>query len=319
MSYAFETLNTRKHYITLKDFSLESGKISFNYLQKVAGMLQAVAGGSLRIVIEGISSKKGPKPEWLEKAIDFQLSGIRKGSTDLEIEAPLLRDAMELQQIPLFRRSPESLQHYSGIDIAMEGFSQAFDPEENNDDLLDKHLLGEMRKYRSLFKDTKSSIVISGAVKKGILRIGRQSFEQIKQLEAKTPPSAKARITGVLDLMQYSKDLLQINTGKGVVRALLTSDISFGKISEFFGKKVMVEGLANYKPSGSISAVEVSGIRLATEADRWYETPHSAIREQLDITELRAKQKYEGLSLEKIIGQWPGDESIEELLEMRKK
>lgn len=312
-------MNVKKHHIKLEDFPLESGKISFSYLVKLAGMLKTVAGGSLRIVMEGISSKKGPKPSWLEDAVDFQLTDISKGSTELTLEAPLLKDSMELQQIPLFGRNPETLQEYTGIDIAMESFGQAFNPEKQKDDLLDKHLLKEMEKYRSLFHDQQGTIQISGYVHEEPMNIQYQSFQQIKKLEEKTPPPGKARITGVLDLMQYSKDLIQIKTEKGIIRAVLTSEVSFGKISEFFGKKVMVEGLANYKPSGTVGAIEVSKVRLATDEDQWFETPQSAIKEQLDFKELRAKQKYEGTKLENIIGQWPGDESIEELLEMRKK
>jgi len=312
-------MKIRKHHITLHDFPLEKGKISLKQLKKVADMVECVASGSLRIVMEGISRKKGPKPAWLENAVNFQLTGIYEGSTGLAIEASLLGEFLELQQLPIFGRTPETLATYTGIDLAVESFEQAFDPDKKNDDLLDKYLLKEMRTYRSLFNDEGGRISISSAVRKQPLQFDYKSFDRIKKLEKNTPPPAKARITGVLDLMQYSKDLIQLNTEKGIIRALITDDVSFQMISGFFGKKVTIEGMANYKPSGNIGAIEMYKLRPAAEDDRWFETPHSAIKEQLDFKELRAKQKYEGTQMSNIIGQWPGDESIDELLEMRKK
>ncbi|SHG31662.1 hypothetical protein SAMN05443144_12458 [Fodinibius roseus] len=40
----------------------------------------------------------------------------------------------------------------------------------------------------------------------------------------------------------------------------------------------------------------------------------SPIKEQLDLKRLRAEQEYKGTRLDNVIGEWPGDESIGELL-----
>lgn len=308
-------MNSKKHHIILHDFPLEKGKISFNVLRQLAEMLQSVAGGSLRMVVEGISSKKGPKPTWLEESVNFQLTGIRQGSTDLMVEAPLLEDSLQQPQIPLFGRSPESLREYTGVDLALESFNQAFQSNQE-DDLLDKHLLKKMEKHRSLFKDANGSIQITGYVQEKSTKIDYQSFEKIKKLEAQTPPESRARITGILDLMQYSKDLIQLQTEHGTVRAILTDEIKFDDISTYFGQKVTLEGLANYKPSGKISAIEVAKVRRTTEDDEWFSKQPSPVKEQLDIKELRTEQNYKGTQLDNIIGEWPGDEPIEELIEM---
>ncbi|HEX6981286.1 MAG TPA: hypothetical protein VF181_00860 [Balneolaceae bacterium] len=287
-------------------------------MRQLAEMLQAVAGGSLRIVVEGISSKKGPKPKWLEESVNFQLTDIREGSTDLIIEAPLLEESLHQPQIPLFGRSPESLQKYTGIDLALESFNQAFQSNQD-DDLLDKHLLKEMEKHQSLFENTSGTIQISGYVYEEPTEISYQSFENIKKLEEQTPPPSRARITGILDLMQYSRDLIQIKTEGGTTRAILTNEIKFEEISAYLGKKVTLEGIANFKPSGAISVIEVAKVRLATEEDEWFTKQPSPIKEQLDFKELRAKQEYKGTKLSNVVGKWPGDESINELLEMLNK
>lgn len=281
-------------------------------------MLQTVSGGSLRLIIEGISSKQGPKPKWLEESVDFQLSGLEKGSTHLVVEAPLLKESLGQSQIPLFGRSPESVKEYTGIDLAIESFHQAFQ-KTDNDDLLDKHLLKEMEKYRLLFADSEGTIEITGYISEGPVEINSQHFENIRKLEEQTPPPSRARVTGVLDLMQFSRDLIQVQTKQGIIRAILTGNITFKDISSYIGKKVTLEGTANFKPSGKISAIEVARVRMATEEDDWFARQPSPIQEQLDLSQLRAEQEYKGTRMDNVIGEWPGDETIGELLEMRKK
>lgn len=282
-------------------------------------MLQTVAGGALRLVIEGISSKKGPRPKWLENSIDFQLTGLEKGSTRLVIEAPMLNETLGQPQIPLFGRSPESLKEYTGIDLALESFRQAFQPTGDHD-LLDKHLLKEMESYRSLFRDSEEGVIeITGYVREEPVQLRPRRFDNIKKLEEQTPTPSRARVTGVLDLMQYSKDLIQIRTKQGTIRAILTGDVTFKDISTFFGQKVTLEGIANFKPSGRIRTIEVAKVRIATEEDEWFTKHPSPIKDRLDFNELRAEQGFQGTKLDNVIGEWPGEEPIEELLEMRKK
>ena len=281
-------------------------------------MLQTVAGGSLRLIVEGISSKQGPKPKWLEESLDFQLSGLEKGSTKLMVEAPLLKKSLGQPQIPLFGRSPESVMEYTSIDLALESFQQAFQ-ETDNDDLLDKHLLKDMEKYRSLFSDSDTSIEITGHRNIKPIAIQSQHFENIRELEEQTPPPSRVRVSGVLDLMQFSKDLIQVQTKQGTIRAILTSSITFEEISTYFGQNVTLDGIANFKPSGKISAIKIDKAKTASDEEEWFTRQPSPINDQLDLNRLRAEQKYKETKLDNVIGEWPGDESIEELLEMRKK
>lgn len=316
--HAFATLKIKNHHIILHNFPEESGKISFRLLKQLAEMLQTVAGGALRLTIEGMSSKKGPKPKWLEDSVNFQLTDIQKGSTDLMIEAPILEESLSQPQLPLFGRSPETLKKCTGIDLALESFDQAFG-NNKEDDLIDKHLLKEMEKHRSLFRNSDGTVEITGDTKKKPTEISKQSFANIQKLEQQIPPSSRARITGVLDLMKYSKNLIQIQTDDGAIRALLSEEIKFKDVTKYFGKKVTLEGIANFKPSGNVRTIEVSKVRLATEDDEWFAQKPAPVKEQLDLKILRVQQDYKGTKLDKIIGQWPGDEPIEELLEILNK
>jgi len=281
-------------------------------------MLQRVASGSLRLVMEGVSSKKGPKPDWLESAVDFQLTGISEGSTNLTIEAAILEDVIADFQIPIFERNPESLKPYTGVDLALEAFGQAFQSNED-DDLLDKHLLKEMEKYSTLFRNKKGTVKISGYQVKKPVQFSYSHFEEIKELEERTPPPIKALITGQLDLMQYSKELIKVDTKAGNVRAILSGELTFEEVGKFFGKEVTLEGIAHFKPSKKVSSIEVEKIHSATAQDQWFSAQPTAITEQINFADLSKEQEYHGTALDNVIGQWPGDESIEELLALLNK
>ena len=311
-------MDRKKHEITLLEFPFEKGKISFSILHSLTRMLQRVAAGSLRLVMEGVSSKKGPQPVWLESATDFQLTSINAGSTRLNVEAPVLQEVIQNFQLPLFDRNPEELKPYTGIDLALEALQQAFEPGEK-DDLLDKHLLKEMEKYSSLFQKQQGTIKISGHQLREPAQLRYENFKDIKKLEERTPPPVKAMINGILDLMQYSKDLIQIETEQGRIRAILSGDLAFSEVRDYFGKTVTIEGIAHFKPSEKVSSIEVSRIHESTGGDDWFSVQPTPITEQLDFVELREEQKYKGTKLDNVIGHWPGDEPIEELLALLKK
>jgi len=311
-------LSKKTHHIILKDFPLESGEISFNALQKVTGMLQVIAGGALRIVVEGASSKKGPSPKWLREAVNFNLSGMSKGSTDLVVKAPMIKDSIENPQIPMFGRSPDFLLDYTGVDLSLEALQQAF-REDEGDDLLDKSLLNKMEKFHSLFKNHEGTMEITGHANKQTFKITGQSFNNLKTLKNQTPEPQRVKISGILDEMKHSKERIQLMAEGGNIRAFLPENISFRQVKKYFGQQATVEGIANFRPNGKIKTIQVSGINRATEKDGWFTKPQKPISKQLNLNQLRREQGHEGTKLDNVIGGWPGDESIEQLLKMRKK
>src|SRR5687768_7583038 len=98
-----KTAKTIKHVIRLQGFGLENGKISFSLLAKLNERLIRLSESTLLSFVEGNSTIKRGKPaDWLSKSLDFQLSGIKEGSTILEIEAPVLKETISSVQVPMF-------------------------------------------------------------------------------------------------------------------------------------------------------------------------------------------------------------------------
>jgi hypothetical protein len=277
--------NKATHKITLAGFAIENGKIPFSMLNELSEHLLKVAGGALRLYVDG-NSQAGPgkEPEWLKKSLDFHLVGLKNGSTVLEVEAPLLKETLSNAQFPLT-------------------------------DLLDKHLLKEMMGFKKfLSDDARISIDFANTGKQIVLE--KENISRIKALEESTPKSIKIKLTGKLDVMRHTRSQLEIITPDKRIRATLAQKFSIDEAKSFFGQEITVTGIANYNPAGQITSIELQTISKANENDTFFKTTVAPLQQQVSLKLLAKEKKYKGSDLDKVVGKWPGEETIEELLSM---
>ena len=311
--------NKAIHTISLKNFEFANGEIPFSVLSKITEQLRKVSEGALRLYIEGRSSnKRGRDPEWVEKSLDFTLSGIKKGSTILEVKAPYLTETLGNYQQPLYDElGLDSLTNQTAIGLAIAAYEKATENPDNID-TLDKNLLKIMLGFNKFFgHDTKASININGTSKQKIT-IAPNTLQKIKLLEEKTPADQKIKITGKLEMMKHSNNLLELVNENGKFKAHLSHDYSFEKALPFFGKEITCAGLAHFNPKGQISSIEITDITAADKSASYFTNTSFAIQEKLDLTELAAKQSYKGTSSAKInmlIKEIDVDDDLETLLQ----
>jgi hypothetical protein len=151
-----------KHIVTLSGFDIESGKIPFSMLDKLSKQFLRLSERTLLSYLEGSSQiKRGKTPEWLSKSLDFQLTGIKSGSTQLEIEAPLLQETLKNIQLPIFSDfSPEEIKQNSALGFSLYAYEQASN---NNLEsfILDKEILKEIIHFKDFLESEKSEITVS--------------------------------------------------------------------------------------------------------------------------------------------------------------
>jgi hypothetical protein len=313
-------LNTKAiHTISLKDFEFPNGEIPFSVLSKITEQLRKVSEGALRLYIEGHSSnKRGRDPEWVEKSLEFSLSGIKKGSTILEVKAPYLTETLGSYQQPLYDElGIDSLTNQTAIGLAIAAYERAT---ENPDsiDTLDKNLLKVMLGFNKFFgHNSKSSININGTAKQKIT-IAPTTLRKIKILEEKTPVDQKIKITGKLEMMKHSSNLLELVNANGKFKAHLSHEFSFDKALPFFGKDITCSGLAHFNPKGQISSIEITNITHADTSATYFSNTNFAIQEKLDLPSLISKQNYKGTSsakINKLIKEINVDDDLETLLQ----
>ncbi|MCS6832571.1 MAG: hypothetical protein NZ521_03270, partial [Flammeovirgaceae bacterium] len=91
----------------------------------------------------------------------------------------------------------------------------------------------------------------------------------------------------------------------------------FAELKNYFGQKVVVIGIAHFKPGGQLSHIKMEHFSQVDERLKIFsKKPHKMNLQQQIALQLLEGKKSNPLS--EIIGQWPGDESIEELLSMLK-
>jgi len=306
--------NYKKHILQLKGNDITNGKISFSFLQEIIGQLTRLAESTLLAYIEGNSKIKRRKtPNWLLKSIDFHLIDIKEGPTILDIEAPLLSENIDSMQISGFHEF--KLEEVSALDLSFFAYMQAFENQQESN-LLDKNLLKEIINLNKILDSDDAKIIFISNGKK--IEVTKNTLSEIKILEEKTPPSSKAKITGKLDVLPHSKSQLEIETAGKKIRAKLSEKIHFNDISELIGEEVSTFGIANFNPAGEITSFEVTTIKKAGTEDDYFRTTPPVVFKEFDLKRVIKKNKYKGSNLDNLLGKWPGDETIDELLEMLK-
>ncbi len=309
--------NYKKHIIQLKGYQTENGKIPFSLLTGLGEQLTRLAESTLLSYVEGSSKiKRGRAPEWLSNSIDFNLTGIREGSTILDIEAPILSESIGHIQLPVFQNFESAkLKDASALDLSFFAYDQALKNKEDSF-ILDKNLLKEIIKLNKVLQSDEAEIIFESNSTK--LEVTKKTLSEIKVLEEKTPPSIKAKVTGKLDVLQHSKSQLELVADGKKIRAQLSDKLNFDDLFELFGEDVSISGIANFNPAGKISSFEIQAIKKAAPEDDYFRNLPQPTFKEFDLMRIVEEQEYRGSNLDNVIGKWPGDESADELLELLK-
>ncbi|MBK8926728.1 MAG: hypothetical protein IPM74_12670 [Crocinitomicaceae bacterium] len=303
------------HHIVLKKFDFPNGEIPFAVLTRITDQLRDLSEGALRLYLEGHSNnKRGRDPEWMRRSLDFSLAGIKKGSTILQIKAPVLSDALGNFQQPLFDElGVNDVREQSALSLACIAYEKATQTIEKNE-ILDKNLLQIMLRFNKLFShNLKASIDILGDLNPKIT-IAQSTLQKIKILDEKTPADQKIKLTGKFEMMRHSNNLLELVNANGKSKAHLSPEFSFEKARSFLGNEITCIGLAHFNPKGKIVSIEIQFLEMADKSTPFFENSSYAIQEQIDLPGLVAEQSYKGTSSTKI-NQFAQDVSVNDNLD----
>lgn len=314
-----------KHRIILKNFDLENGKISFSKLSELQDKLTALAEGAVLNLIEGRSKPRpGQKPKWLKEVIDFQITGLNSGSTILEIEASEISHAYQEKQFGIFDDpEAEQLLHESAFGLASYVYDKAIrEPESSG--MLDKYLLQKITAFSNILDsdDSEINLISNGQSIAKSVSIKKKTLQQISITEKKTRDSVKTAIIGTLDVMRHKKEQMEIVTADNQrLRAFPGSNMKIKNLTNFFGEKVKVTGLAHFKTDGSFKFIEILDIQTATGEAQTVEELTLPIFEDVDLKRLAKEQEWQGFdekSFKEEIKDMNVEESLEEMLKVLK-
>jgi hypothetical protein len=259
------------------------------------------------------SHARGRIPASLQRAAEVRFishAGGDNDSTLLRFEVPEFGSVAEelFEQGQLWSSGPKPEQ--TAFELLAESLRDVR-IQAKNSDRFDHALLRRFASYRHLLRRGLTSITLPDA---NILE--RESIDERLSLAAEnlfreTPPARRLRLCGRLDLLGVSKRVMGLFLEDGAsVTAVWTAE-GFVDLASFLDKQVVIEGLAEFRPSGALLRVDADAIRDAGVGDASFSTlPLAEVRRnyQKAVATVRPVQK----PYASIFGLIPGDESDEE-------
>ena len=304
-----------KYEIKIENAVEEEGKIDFRRLSNVSSSILNIAEGALQIRLTGTSFAKGRKVGYLNEALVILFSGIRKGSTIIELECNPFDKALQKVYPDFFNQNIyEELLSETPISLVVKSFNDALN-ENSPKDYLDKSLLKELKNFSYVLKSPseKISIVNQGSINE--LSLNKKDFEKIEVLEKQTPEPQSILLNGKVDVLEYSRTRVKIITKDGIVEAFLTGKVKPSEIRNYWGEEVTISGTAHYKQNGKISYVEINRIFSPGQNDTYFSVKSIIETTEQQIDKQLRERGYKNRFGE-IVGKWPGDENIDQLLNM---
>lgn len=271
---------------------------------------------AISMALRNRSSVQGRRPAWLNRAADVRFVGHQgNGDTTLLFEAPALGEAAAeiYRQQSLFsemRPDPQDTGFDLLSDIVTDIHQQNSDSEH-----FDSPLLNRITRFQRVFKRSpfcEVDFTSRRYTESSPVRLTLAIIESARRLLGRTPAPQRVRLVGKLDGIEASTQRFSIllDTGEKV-SGVFPEEQSDG-MQTLWRQRVLVLGTAVYRASGRllrIDAEEVkSGENEASLFSRLPTPPHA----KLDVTKFQKLQgRRSGMAA--IMGQWPGDETDEEV------
>jgi hypothetical protein len=307
-------MKTLKYKFKLEGLDSPSGTISIRALSGLLEQFTTCAERGLRLAIEGQSSRTGPAPKWLEKATDFVFTGLRKGSTVLQIEAPRLKDAIpdQIVQQDLWGNVPEP------DDTAISFIARSVrdtSAENLESDYYDTGVLLSLLAMRSFLSDHAKSIKIHCDEKTNEdFSIDLPTIEKVEKLKIKIPEPQAFMLSGILEEVAYSRKrfLLDMPDSQRIQGQINEEFVNVEDLRRLWGKKVSIKGLVNFRPSGKIRLFEAQMLKPMEEGEEIFETA-PVVQTEFEFSRQFHVESPRRDWLKDVWNRWPGDESIDEL------
>lgn len=289
-------------------------------LAALAALSQALLEGcerSLRLAVEGASVKRGRVPAWLSRSLDFTFSGIGEGSTTLDVEAPTLAEAApeQVQQQDFWYTLPNP--EDTALTLLSRSVADATS-EQVDSDRFDRGVLNALLSFRPLLSRYVTDLALDSESKPhDRFKLGTAELDRIGRLEAETPESRSVVVVGSFNLIEHSTRQFQLTLrdGRKVTGKADVSLIPEDTMRAAWGKQVTVKGTAHFNPVGKIRFIEASVIRSLEAGEEIFENlPERAPL----LKSVEGLQRTTGAKspFREVWGQWPGDESIDEILSL---
>ncbi len=307
----------KKHTMTLLGVTRGELRVPADVLLETIGALLEGARQATLFFIEGKSTRKGPRPAWLDATCNIEVTGLTAGSAVVALEAPALADAAPdrfggVHQVSLFAEPQQLLDaSHSAVDI-FAGVLASVVRGEKERVLADRALLDTCVRFARAARDGFEGVQLEGiAGLAAPLVVRRDDVAKIELLRDETPGPKAVRVSGSLDTISATKSdvVLTLSDGTAVAARLDARDNE--QLKALFGSRVVVSGMAQFLPSGKLLVIDVEHLGPARDGDVVFESAPKATARP--VASLLPQDEASGVSA--FFGTWPRDETDEDLLD----
>ena len=273
---------------------------------------------AVRMAFRGRSGPGRP-PAWLRAMTDIRFVEARGGAeTVVRFEAPRLGEAAgdEYAQLELWQDQPDA--EDTGFDLLGDIIAD-LEAHDRDSTRFDPPILKAVRGFGQVVNGHFDEMLVTGrrypAEKPAVM--DKAVIETAGEFYKITPSPVRARMVGTLDRIEASTRSFTVLLDDGARAHGLLAEGEIDDLAVLFDRRVLVLGEAVFRPSGRFLRVDAEHVSLAgDEPPIWSELPEPGDA-RLDVHALRVSQgRKRGLAA--VVGQWPGDETDEEIAELLK-
>lgn len=300
-----------KYSLRLLGPDARGARIGAGTLKAVLDVLTEGARGALRLRAEGRSAARGTVPGWLARAADFDVLGFKPGSTVIELEARTLGEAAPdrfSQGDLLLDLDPSQ----SCLGLLQGSLVEALEGKQDSE-LFDEALLDRFEGFAEVLSREITAIEFTNGLpgSRRSVTVDRERIENVRRLRRETPPEQRVRLAGWLDAIRHSDRMFTLKLESGSTLRGVAEGVPTDVLRDLFGKKAMVSGTAFFRPSGKLLRVEADHLEPAGDDFSFWSVEPRPLWGALEPSLRQPQGPRSGIN--SIIGQWPGDESDEEV------
>ena len=312
-------MNAVCYQLRVMGLSGGEGTMRVSQLHKALGALATTARRATSLLATGSGSSKGGAPRWLADATDFTVTGLNPGSTVIEVAAlPLGTAAPERFAQPELWGA-ESQAKATALDLVAQAIEEAKNPNSDGN-WFDGAVLKAILSFPVSGRMSTVNFTLTpiGAHSRhrsfSLEREAKQGIQ--KRLQAIPAPRAFI-VSGRLDEIRYpSKGFRLTLPDESHILGHLVPAVAVESLRPLWGRPATVEGMVHFKASGTPRLIKARKVIAQVAEDAVFrELPmvDPLIAGDQEKVRLRAT---DSINLDRIVNRWPGDESIEELMEM---
>lgn len=308
---------THHYQLRLEGLAEPQGQIKAQALHRVLGALLQTAERATCLLATGEGHAKGKRPGWLEKSVDFTVTGLSPGSTVLEIDAPVLREVADdaFEQKDFWRGSPGA--EDTSLDLAALAIAE-IGSEEDSGERYDASVLEAVMDFKRVTREEGVSFqLIPQSGDRGSFLLTEATYARVEERREQLPEPRAFIVHGKLDEIKHSggRFRLLLDNGLQLLGRLHAEFLSGESLRPLWGHSATVEGMVHFKLNGQPRFIEARKISPPTAGDEVFSAvPSVASRLAQHALFPELTHRETGSDPMSLWGAWPGEEPLDELM-----